>query len=255
MARGLKARVRAVLPAWAERQVMRRFYNRELARGEFELKLIAQLVRSDQLAVDIGANIGTYTYHMSRHARRVEAFEPNPDVAWRLRGQFGANVTVNLVALSSGYGPATFQIPIAADGGEVTALGSLVDHGWKPGEARKIIVPMMTLDAYELEQVGLIKIDVEGHEEAVLDGAARTIARERPNLLVECESRHNPGGIERLCSRMAGLDYAGAFYLDGVRRPVAEFSSDLQAQDRTPEAYVNNFLFRPREKVTTFEDR
>ena len=252
MARGLKARVRAVLPAWAERQVMRRFYSRELATGEFELKLIAQLVRSDQLAVDIGANIGTYTFHMSRHARRVEAFEPNPDVAWRLRRQFGANVMVNLVALSSGYGPATFQIPIAADGDEVTALGSLVDHGWKAGEARKIIVPMMTLDAYALEQVGLIKIDVEGHEEAVLDGAAGTIARERPNLLIECENRHNPGGIERLFARMAALDYAGAFYLDGVRRPVAEFSPDMQAQDSASDGYVNNFLFRPRERVTTF---
>lgn len=54
------------------------------------------------------------------------------------------------------------------------------------------------LDDIIKDDVGFIKIDVEGHELAVLKGATSLINRCRPVLLVECEERHSPGGTERL---------------------------------------------------------
>ena len=63
-----------------------------------------------------------------------------------------------------------------------TASATYPDH-------RAIEVPMATLDSSYEGEVGFIKIDVEGHEQAVLDGAVQTIRRCRPRLLVEIDER------------------------------------------------------------------
>ena len=57
---------------------------------------------------------------------------------------------------------------------------------------QSIDVPVKRLDDLHLDQVGLIKIDVEGHELAVLRGAADTLTRNRPAVLAEAEERHHP---------------------------------------------------------------
>src|SRR4029434_5645640 len=71
-----------------------------------------------------------------------------------------------------------------------TASATYPDH-------RAIEVPMATLDSSSEGEFGFIKIDVEGHEQAVLDGAVQTIRRCRPRLLVEIDERLSPGGLER----------------------------------------------------------
>ena len=59
---------------------------------------------------------------------------------------------------------------------------------WESGRTVKTVVaPMRTLDSFQLTQVGFIKIDVEGHEEAVLRGGLATLKREMPNLMIEIE--------------------------------------------------------------------
>ena len=71
-----------------------------------------------------------------------------------------------------------------------------------------------TLDSFGFASVGLIKIDAEGHEEAVLKGAADTLSRWRPSLIVEIEERHNPGGLARIRALFGGMGYVAAA-LDG----------------------------------------
>jgi hypothetical protein len=100
--------------------------------------------------------------------------------------------------------------------------------------------------------VGFIKIDVEGHEEGVLNGARKTLERERPALLIEIEDRHNPGGLGRICALLTG--YEGYFFAQGRRRPLSDFDPEIHQRPedldsayeaRRQSPYVNNFLFLP----------
>jgi FkbM family methyltransferase len=115
------------------------------------------------------------------HARHVFAFEPNPGLARRLRTCFPSRVTVIEAALSDHVGNARFHVPVQ-DGRQCHELGSLE----VPDEPRAAIdVAVKRLDDYECGDVGFLKIDVERHDREVLRGAARTIERYRPNLILE----------------------------------------------------------------------
>lgn len=52
--------------------------------GERELRLLSHLCDRNRVSLDIGANVGTYTYFMRWYSRRVYAYEPNPELAARL---------------------------------------------------------------------------------------------------------------------------------------------------------------------------
>jgi methyltransferase FkbM-like protein len=124
---------------------------------------------------------------------------------------------------------------------------------------RAIEVPMATLDSVYDGQVGFIKIDVEGHEQAVLDGAVQTIRRCRPRLLVEIDERLSPGGLERAKAYFKDLDYRGYFVQAGHIEPMSLFSPEhLQNPADLPDLtaplqqrqrfgrYIYNFIFLPR---------
>jgi FkbM family methyltransferase len=220
--------------------------------GEYELRLLRQYVPRDRLAIDVGANNGIYAYHLSRYARSVVAFEPNMGFGRALR-VLPRNVTVRFEALSSATGALPLHIP-AAEAGEA--------EGWATLEAtdlpvaRSIDVPVRRLDDLDLGQIGFIKIDVEGHEMAVLAGATATIRRDRPTLLVEAEDRHRPGATAELFRWAEEQGYRGWFFQKGRAVPVEEFRlSEHQGDHIRPGElirpqelnYINNFLLVPAE--------
>jgi hypothetical protein len=93
--------------------------------------------------------------------------------------------------------------------------------------------------------VGFVKIDVEGHEEAVLDGAQCLEKRSRPVYMIEIEERHNPGSVSRMARRFASRDYDVMFFDGCSMRGIAEF--DLQRdQSIGSSRYINNFFFLPK---------
>ena len=120
----------------------------------------------------------------------------------------------------------------------------------------KKVVEVRTLDSFEFSDVSMIKIDVEGHEEAVVAGAAETIRRCRPSLIIESEDRHNPGAQRRLVGSISRLDYI-VLFLKG--RKLLDFG-ELRDEDVDPEnmrrgdrEYINNFLFIPAENSHKIE--
>jgi hypothetical protein len=116
-------------------------------------------------------------------------------------------------------------------------------------------VPKLRLDDYELREVGFIKIDGEGHELAVLQGAQQTIRASLPNLLVEIEERHRAGAIGDVSAFLTYLGYEGFFILDGKVLPLAQFDKSVHQDPANIGSwkegwerrgvYVNNFFFLP----------
>jgi len=235
-----------------------RFYGRY---GEVELHLLEFLCRRDQDAIDVGANDGSYVHYLHRHARRVIAFEPMPTLARALRRKFPRGVIVESLALSDRTGTVSLCMPVV-DGVVVTGCStvSLAATATYPAH-RAIEVPMDMLDNVYGGQVGFIKIDVEGHEQAVLDGAVQTVRRCRPRLLVEVDERLAPGGLDRAKAYFAALDYDGHFVHAGHIEPIANFRPhEMQDPSNLPDLtaplqqrqrfgrYIYNFIFLPREE-------
>lgn len=146
------------------------------------------------VVADIGANTGFYAIlaAMAREDARVIAFEPDPHVRAileenvRLNG-IGHRVEVSPLALSNRAGHAPLFIP-ERDHGYVETSSSL-EKSFKSSHAAVTPVRIETLDQVAArsgqERFCIVKIDVEGHEAAVLEGASATLNRDRPLLFVE----------------------------------------------------------------------
>ncbi len=214
---------------------------RRLLRGwqEAEMRLVALLCRPDQHAVDVGASFGMYTWLLSRKAAHCHSFEPNPTLAGVLRrGYHGTGrVTVHEVALSHTAGRATMRTPRAAWGYSTIEPANHLDGKVDAGAGLDLVqVRLKPLDDYALENVGFVKIDAEGHEVAILEGARETLARERPCLLVEAEERHKPGSPAAVHAALRELDFTR----------MALVGQELVPTDEGPH-HQRNQIYLPRE--------
>jgi FkbM family methyltransferase len=235
-----------------------------LAPFERELRVMPQYLSADAVAVDVGANVGLYAAVMARHSARVLAFEPHPACAAHLRNLKLARCEVVEAALSDADGQAILRVPYEGDG-ELPALGTLAEanalrDGHEESKSRAIQVATLRLDTALAERLApgqnlcLIKIDVEGHEQAVLQGAASTIAQHRPVLLIEIEARHG-SDIESIFGTLRGLGYRASALIDdrGLQPIDAETLRGLQSSERLARklvrprdtGYVNNVFFIP----------
>jgi FkbM family methyltransferase len=156
--------------------------------GVFDLcltEVIFRLLDSGEAAVDVGANIGYMTSVMSTRVGRsgtMLAFEPHPtafqalqrNVArWREDPGIGT-IEVHRLALSSRSGRGRLAVQQ-----DFMALASLRDAR-ESGDSHDVEVELATLDdAVGSRHVSLLKLDVEGHEHAVLEGATRLLAERR----------------------------------------------------------------------------
>lgn len=141
---------------------------------------------SGRCILDVGANVGLTQPAWARLAP-VVAPEPAPGTYARLEGQRGRQRPrrphPRTLRTAAGHAVGEVEFFVAAD----SAFSSLKDTGRKRIRER-VRVPCTTLDALAAElplPVGLLKIDVEGLERAVIAGAAQLLRRDRPVLLVE----------------------------------------------------------------------
>lgn len=139
--------------------------------------LLRQLVRPGDTAVDVGANIGYVTLLLAQTVGpggNVHAFEPDPDNLLELERTVAQNrlpnVRVHPCAVGDAEGVASLASGINA---------RLRTEGTVPVRVRRLD------DVLRGQRVDFLKIDVEGHEGAVLAGATRLLAEQRPRLFVE----------------------------------------------------------------------
>ncbi|MGA8614676.1 MAG: FkbM family methyltransferase [Xanthobacteraceae bacterium] len=208
-----------------------KYYN-----GEPEIWIVRDLLSKRNLAIDVGSSIGIYSRELAKHAARVVAFEANPRVAKFARLVAPSNVAVENVALSSATGETTLRIPINRRNNAVDDLATIEPKN--PLQSDVVVtekVATKRLDDYGFPGCDFIKIDVEGHEEAVLDGAARLIDTQRPVIMIELDDRFNPGIINRVSERLKSFQYSGYRFFDG----------GLHRLDDSGRDENHNFIFIP----------
>jgi FkbM family methyltransferase len=164
-----------------------------------------------------------------------------------LRAGAARGVVPHAIALSDREGEALLRIPRGARG--------YSNQGASLAEARVAGRPFATLavaarplDALGLGPVGLIKIDVEGHELAVIEGARRTLARDRPALVVEIEERHSGVPLAASFAAIAAHGYRAFAVLGGALTPVGRIDlGACQAPGAPRGSYLFNWVFLPAE--------
>ena len=148
--------------------------------------LIATSLEPDSNCIDIGAHAGSVLQEIVKAAPdgRHIAFEPIPELCVGLRKRF-PQVEVRCAAVSSHGGSASFAYVPDVPEWSGLKLRALPD-GTEP-RAEEIEVRLEALDEVlpESYRPSLIKIDVEGAEEAVLRGAMQTLRRHRPIVVFE----------------------------------------------------------------------
>jgi FkbM family methyltransferase len=154
-----------------------------------ECRLLVALTRPETMAIDVGANVGIHAVPIaaSLPTATVLAIEPVPGNALRLQDNIEANsirnAEVRAVAVGSGEGLITLHV---ADDPAYASTDAVV-RGQR--EIGQLSVEQTTLDAIweraGRPPVSVVKIDVEGAELAVLNGAGALLADQHPSVLIE----------------------------------------------------------------------
>lgn len=129
------------------------------------------------------------------------------------------------------------------------AIASLASLEKRDGDCEVRTVKVDKIDNYDFDDLDLIKIDVEGHEEYVIEGALNVIKTNMPILIVEIEQRHLNKQIEEVFQSILKLNYDGFFLQNGNLAPLNKFNYDLHQKlhlnNVTSKQYINNFIFLP----------
>jgi FkbM family methyltransferase len=174
------------------------------------LAFLKRFTAPDAVCLDVGANIGVVTVALAglAHHGRVIAFEPGAENCRYLRRNVSLNdlknVDVVQAAVGRRAGEATLSVlpqhPAGSSLSSETADGCLLEQ-----------VTVLTLDTYlrDFPRLDVVKVDIEGSEPDLLDGARQSFARLRPILIVECNpiplaAFHNHT-VEGLYARLASL--------------------------------------------------
>jgi FkbM family methyltransferase len=176
-----------------------------------QLAEIRPMIPPGAVIADIGANIGNHAvfFALLCGAARIHAFEPMRVTSGILRRNLALNgiedcVTVHDVALGPASGTAAL---LRYPSGNIGAAA--VDPA-RPGAYR-----VEPLDAFGLERLDFVKMDVEGGFVGALEGAAGTLARCRPPVWIELRERQNE--IEPGTAALAKLGYRHARRIAGSR--------------------------------------
>jgi FkbM family methyltransferase len=225
---------------------------------EHELRVLNDLYgRPFDVAVDIGAALGSYTWVLNRKAKNVVAFEPGRfHFAHVNSASMWSRVKVINAAVGAAAGTANLITPAHTNDGRHMATLSTRNPVTNAPTATKYTVRVVTLDEFLDDivsadrRVDLLKIDVEGFENAVLKGGMERVRRDLPVVIAEIEARHNPD-YAVFFDTLLGLGYSCYGYRDGA---YVRFTADEAGAQEGPdhfvgeahhraEGYVNNFVF------------
>ena len=252
--------------------LFRRFIWSRLHFPEIEMRFLDALrLGSIDVAVDVGAALGSYSWILSRVARTVYAFEPGTLHSEFLRRVCAHNVEVIRAAIGSATGHVNLYTPGADSHALHSATVSESNPVTKSEHARVERVEQTTLDAFLAmrpmagRRVDVLKVDVEGYELEVFKGASRMLALHHPLIICEIEARHNANYVE-VFQRLREFGYSPYFFREGALESLMDEHIEILQQapdlavrmdrgyDPASNRYINNFIFQhPESRIKVTE--
>lgn len=190
--------------------------------GSFTSELDWALENGDpnKIALDVGANAGYWAINMATSFSKVYAFEPNPQMFQKLqinveknRKDIQSRIVLSQVAVSDREEIVSFAIKSAIDGDFRNNTGLSHIAITEPTSTKSSInVSALTLDGLRLDgAVSLIKIDVEGFEHQVINGALGILERDQPRIVWEASLQldrvRNTDNVKKCLELLDKLNY------------------------------------------------
>lgn len=216
---------------------------------EPELNILDQLADINKASIDIGVFRGVYAYRLAEISSQVYGFEANPIIFESLNKNLLSlkkNIKLFNLGLSNTSGKSVLRIPIRNksnfksnfedyyEGGLATIEN---DNNLQSKKYDEFEIQIEKLDNIQLQcKVGFIKIDVEGHELSVLQGATKILKEQMPNLLIEIDNQHSHR-VNETFKFLQDICYE-AFYFDNKKLiNIENYSENIRKDFR-------NFIFK-----------
>jgi FkbM family methyltransferase len=144
----------------------------------------------DTVYLDVGCNAGQHTFILAPYVKTIHAFDPYPPAMKRLREMIELNKVTNVEVHEVGLGNKEAVLPMYEGEPDNTGDGTFreawgKEQGGKIAGNFKVVVADDYLRPYKPTNVRLIKIDVQGFEQFVLEGMKEILAQNRPLVSVE----------------------------------------------------------------------
>jgi FkbM family methyltransferase len=226
---------------------------KSLAQSDFdaELLLIEFLITQNTVFFDIGSNKGEYAFFAEKlmPSKNIYLFEPEKKLFRQLQRMFPKSNVFD-IAISDSTGTRQFKIP-EINGVIDNCLSSLEVERTEVNETQstRYDVNTDTLDNFTKRhrvRPSLIKIDVEGHELSVLDGAINYINREHPTFIIEIEQRHHEQDINFVFDDFKKQGY-NCYYYSKEKAQLLPYNDKSYLTNSIAyfgtKDYVNNYIF------------
>ena len=229
--------------------LLKRRLQRSIRRNdEQEINLVKKFIKSGTDSIDVGVYRGVYSYEMSKYSEKVHSFEPNPIIFKYINKnlkKFIKNIHLYNFALSNQNKTINLKIPIRNSNSnkeifeEYYEMGKATIHNENNFENyENFEIQTKKIDELSFDnKISFIKIDVEGHELEVIEGAKNTIKRDKPVLLVEIEKQYTKKEVAESINFINSLGYKSYFFNKKDLKSTTELNNlDL----------FNNFIFFPK---------
>lgn len=207
-----------------------------------ELQYYKYLCDPQKLSIDVGVAWGAIAFWMKKYSKGVILFEPNPFFSPYIKAYFiGENDKYYPTALSSEKINTSLVIPQKRLGRSTIDKINQQNLNEEFRNLSKVGIETMLLNDLKDSNVNFIKIDVEGHEYEVLQGAKELITNNKPHFQIEIEERHHPGSFSKVFKLLETYGYR--CYGVGKTRLVDINQSNYKNFQSNQKEYIYNFIF------------